>query len=259
METSNNRLYIIGNGFDLHHGMRTSYYDFAEYLRKNDRTFYDFLESYIKYPKTDKDPWYRFEENLALLDIDAILDDNEDLLPDILSESYRDRDKYLFPDEMHNNLITLTDGLIGAFTRFIQEVQIPKSAEELKLDINLHSKYLTFNFTYTLEDLYKINPENILHIHNAAESRYSDIILGHGMHPDKLIKRYEYNVEEFPPREEGKIILLDFLPIMFKNTKKIIKENESFFNNLNKINKVYILGHSLSEIDIEYIIKIFFL
>ena len=36
-------LNIIGNGFDLYHGLPTSYYYFACYLLANDETFYDEL------------------------------------------------------------------------------------------------------------------------------------------------------------------------------------------------------------------------
>ncbi len=268
-ESKKNKLYIIGNGFDLHHGLKTSYKNFADYLREKDSSLYYLLDSFLSYPTTDKDPWYRFEENLAKLDIDAILVDDEELLPDILSESYRDRDKYIFPDEMRNKLENFTTGLISIFTRFIQEVKTPKSANDLMLDIDAESKYLTFNYTYTLEDLYKINPKNVLHIHNGAESKYADIILGHGTHPDNFKKEinppddlseedlknwHEYQLDqEFTPRGEGEKILLEFFSLSFKNTKEIIENHKRYFEELKDINEVFVLGHSLSDVDLLYI------
>ena len=44
---SNNKLYIIGNGFDLHHNLKTSYANFCLYVRENDKELYEFLEGYV--------------------------------------------------------------------------------------------------------------------------------------------------------------------------------------------------------------------
>lgn len=38
-----NVLYIIGNGFDLHHHVKSSYQAFAEWLNKNNRKLYQKL------------------------------------------------------------------------------------------------------------------------------------------------------------------------------------------------------------------------
>ena len=35
-----NRMLIVGNGFDLEHGLKTTYWDFREYLEEN---YLDFL------------------------------------------------------------------------------------------------------------------------------------------------------------------------------------------------------------------------
>lgn len=32
------KLYIIGNGFDLNHGMKTAYWDYREFLAQNHST-----------------------------------------------------------------------------------------------------------------------------------------------------------------------------------------------------------------------------
>lgn len=81
-----NRLYIIGNGFDMHHGLRTSYYDFKKYLYTNKNELHNTLEKFVSYPTSDEDLWAKFEQNLANLDIDEILSDNSDFLPNISSD-----------------------------------------------------------------------------------------------------------------------------------------------------------------------------
>lgn len=42
----------------------------------------------------------------------------------------------------------------------------------------------------------------------------------------------------------------------YKHTQEIILENDSFFVNLKDIEKVFVLGHSLSAVDIPYFEKI---
>ena len=40
-----NRMLIVGNGFDLEHGLKTTYWDFREYLEEN---YLDFLITFEK-------------------------------------------------------------------------------------------------------------------------------------------------------------------------------------------------------------------
>ena len=57
-------LYIIGNGFDLMHGVRSSYYAFRDTLRKSSSLLHA-LESFL----TLEDIWADFEEALAYFNI----------------------------------------------------------------------------------------------------------------------------------------------------------------------------------------------
>ena len=47
------RLYIIGNGFDLHHDLRTSYSDFGKFLNKRNISLYDQLLDYFGFEDVD--------------------------------------------------------------------------------------------------------------------------------------------------------------------------------------------------------------
>lgn len=75
------KLYIIGNGFDLAHGLPTAYWNFREYLEKVDCGFLSaFEEHYFIYPnmseKAKKDLlWNELETNLANIDEDVIIED----------------------------------------------------------------------------------------------------------------------------------------------------------------------------------------
>jgi len=261
-------LYIIGNGFDLHHGLKTSYYDFAQYLKTKDSNLYDLLEKYIAFAQSDKDLWGKFEENLAGLDADQILEDNKNYLPNIASDAFRSGDMHVFPDIMDGIFINLTTDLIEVFQKFILDVEIPKSVYEKEINIDKNSLFLSFNYTNTLETIYKIEPKIILYIHNSPFYRYDSIILGHGMDPESFKEKAPHPPEGLTKEEEerwqeehddydysydtGKENLMKYFSHSYKPTKEIISKNKSFFSKLGGIDNIFILGHSLSSVDIPY-------
>lgn len=64
----NDKLYIIGNGFDLHHGLKTSYDDFRENQAKKLPDLWKLLKI-IYGNKINESLWWRdFEEMLGKID-----------------------------------------------------------------------------------------------------------------------------------------------------------------------------------------------
>jgi len=51
---------------------------------------------------------------------------------------------------------------------------------------------------------------------------------------------------------EGMEILISFFASTFKNTKKVIEENEDYFGELTSIDQIVVLGHSFSDVDRPY-------
>lgn len=267
------KFYIIGNGFDLHHKLKTSYYDFANYLKTNNKDVYDTLEKYISYPKSDKDLWYKFEENLANLDAGEIISENSGTLPNYADDDFRDGDRHVFPDIMDEYYQKLTESLVEEFLIFIQNVEYPLISNELKIEIDINSLFLTFNYTNTLERLYKIDRKNILYIHNSAFYGPEQIILGHGIDPSNFQEKLPEPPDDIDPEDyekwyqenddydysydTGKENLMKYFEATFKPTKKIINNNASFFSTLSKFKEIFIFGHSLSNIDLPYFEEIF--
>lgn len=262
------KLYIIGNGFDLHHYLKTGYHDFANYLREKHNDIYTTLESYVSYPTSENDLWSRFEENLANLDAEEILSEHSDRLPNYASDDFRDRDRYVFPDIMEEHFQKLTSGLFSAFEEFIQRVKFPNYSWEYKIEIDKEATFLTFNYTNTLERVYSIDRSKIIYIHNSAFYGSEGIILGHGIDPEnfeekrpeppdnleseKLEEWYNQNDDYDYSYDEGKQNLMRYFKATYKPTREIINQNSYFFENLKALKEIFIFGHSMSSIDLPY-------
>jgi len=262
------KLYIIGNGFDLHHYLKTSYYDFANYLRENHNDIYSTLESYVSYPTSENDLWSRFEENLANLDAEEILSEHSDTLPNYASDDFRDRDRYVFPDIMDEHFQKLTSGLFSAFQEFVQQVEYPNYSWEHKIEIDKEATFLTFNYTNTLERLYSIDKSKIIYIHNSAFYGADEIILGHGIDPETFEEKKPEPPDDLEPEEleewynrnddydysydEGKQNLMRYFKVTYKPTKEIINRHSNFFANLKTVEEIYVYGHSISSVDLPY-------
>jgi hypothetical protein len=271
-------LYIIGNGFDMYHGLNTSYQSFGLYLKENHSDIYDNLIEYYYLPDLDSDDdekyyeWACFEMALADLDYSRILDDNSDWLPNIASDDFRDRDWHSLQVVMEELVKDLTTNLLSAFKEFIIKVEFPDINPSDLLSIDSNAIYLSFNYTNTLEKYYNINPRNIFYIHNKALSNDA-LILGHGTDPinfddnedippeglteeemyewkENIADNYNYSYES------GKQELMAYFTKTFKFTTDIINQNVLFFQKLKHIKKVFVLGQSVSEVDQPYFKKI---
>ena len=264
------KLYIIGNGFDLHHFLKTSYYDFANYLRKQYKDIYDTLEYYVSYPSSDKDLWSNFEANLANLNAEELLSEHSDTLPNYASDAFRDRDRYVFPDIMEDHYQKLTTELFSAFEEFIRKVEFPDYSRKNKIFLDKDASFLTFNYTNTLERFYSINKSNIIYIHNSVFYGSDRVILGHGIDP----KTFEEEKRE-PPKnlnpqqledwyncnmnddydysyDLGKQTLMQYFQDTYKPTRDVITRHLGFFKKLTDTKEIFVLGHSLSSVDLPY-------
>jgi hypothetical protein len=146
-------LYIIGNGFDIYHGLDTRYQSFAKFLSKADSKIYDLILNYYGLPDISEDPvsdeeyaaWATFELSLADLDYEQVLDDHSDSIANPGSEDFRDRDWHTYQIEMELIIEKLTDRLISIFNKFILNVQFPENVEDRKIRIIPDAKFLNFN------------------------------------------------------------------------------------------------------------------
>lgn len=249
---SKESLYIIGNGFDLHHGIRSRYSDFKDYLSDSDRALHDLVEKFIPV----KENWSDLEQALADIDVDSVADYASQFLEPYSAEDWSDSYHHDYQHEVNGIIEGLSKELKTRFTDWIMRLHIPNRTEvEAKiLDLDKAAKYLTFNYTSTLLAIYEIPRANVLFIHGEVKSRNHDIVLGHAWGPSDIPSLNDVpNPESLDTRVmEGNEVINDYFGRTFKNTPSIIATNKSFFSSLSEITNIYVFGHSLSEVDVGY-------
>ena len=190
------RLIIIGNGFDLAHGLHTKYSDFMEYLcsyekepeiiygrfvrldsiSPRDQEKHHFYEAISKYIP-EQDLWSSFEEALSFLDYEQIQEDNSCYLLDYGDDNWRDSANHDFQYMIEEDLAFAKD-ISRYFSEWILHINtnvLPVVSSNI---LNRNCLFLNFNYTDTLEKVYGIPASNILYIHGNA-LRGNNLILGH--------------------------------------------------------------------------------
>jgi hypothetical protein len=248
---SENKLYIIGNGFDIFHRVRSRYSDFKHYLSKTDTPLHDLVEEFIPVEEN----WSDLEEALAGIDVDSIVDAASQFLVSYGVEDWSDayHDDYQY--EVNRIVEGLSRELKSRFSEWVKQLYIPRLNEFATQLLNLSktAKFLTFNYTSSLSSIYQIPRSNIIYIHGEAQ-KDQDLVLGHAWNPVDIPWLNDVvDTESLDTRVmEGNEIIHDYFGRTFKDTQKIIESNKPFFANLKAISTIYVLGHSLSSVDFDY-------
>lgn len=269
------KLFIIGNGFDIAHGLATSYDEFRKYLCStymNGRSkmtsmpeipsvsigskgeeICDMKEvaSFLVYIISEAEPngnkWGDLEASLERLNYDEAFD----MLPEELD---RDGDedywrKSYNNEDMASNLYYVVSYVKKLFTEWVETIDINVANKKSKFLTLIKSDdiFLTFNYTETLEDVYRVNEENICHIHGI---KGEDILFGHGKTKD--------NTDEYMMKNIGsEYSLTELYNFLKKDTQKALIDHKHFFDGVdNEIREVYSFGFSFAEVDLIYIKEI---
>lgn len=254
-----NVLYIIGNGFDLFHGLKSSYYDFRDYIQKTNCDLFKRLEGY--YPD---DLWSNFEHNLGKLNKDLLFNTSSFFLPD----SKKD-----FEDLSMSDIFLAGDFAAGESYEILSELKkslkkwattLCNNKVETILGLDYYAHYLSFNYTNLLSKVYGIDSERINQIHGRCMGYRDELIIGHSIDEDlstnehsrnrfhpKRKQRYNYEAVENLHEKIG-----EHFSDSSKKSSEIIKANSSYFESLSEIEYIYILGHSISDVDACYYKKI---
>lgn len=137
----------------------------------------------------------------------------------------------------------------SAFSAWAKQIQL---ADKAVCRLPDDALYVTFNYTDTLETLYHIPAEQVLHIHGRA-SVDDDLIVGH----NRQINPSDYWDDRIDMRENNeRMQRLCDMNDLCKPFDRIIESNEPFFKRMKAVKDIYVKGHSCEEIDYPYFKKI---
>lgn len=274
------KLYIIGNGFDIAHGLKTSYWDFRNYLEEHYHDFlytFEYLYDIGQFDSSDlriteaarqkreesiqSKLWSEFENNLGKPDFDMMLNDAENM-----SDSMADLDGGLVDikdtmDEYWKNQYEYIEKLNQYVKEWIESVDTTHVKPKKKGLMRSEDYFLNFNYTDLLENVYGI--EDVLHIHGAVNTvgRWGDDdpIMGHHNYEDiESYKGKAYEADEAFREDDTSIYnaIVNYLDVIYKDTDTIIREHDAFWRELRDVNKVIIIGWSAGSADLSYLRKI---
>lgn len=253
-----NVLYIIGNGFDLHHGVHSSYRDFADWLKKNNRDLYGALLRVCQVEFL----WKDFEKALAYVSRDYFIQMGELWLPENWTEDDSIAELYYAEDVVRSEANGLWDDIVKWFRKWVNTITWSGDSDQKKLGIDYDARFITFNYTPFLGTHYGVPKENILYIHGKAIDYQNPPIIGHDGDDtfDDWFKSAGKDVKKFykgqdamlPEVEMMTSSVEEFFSLSEKPVRSIIRKHHDFIANLYDVRYIYVLGHSLGKVDIPY-------
>lgn len=256
------KLFICGNGFDLHHGLKTSYLDYCRFLKKRDSSLLREI--------TLEDSFTGLGSNLVN-PYDAFWTDVESNYSFDLVSMFADNKGENYPSDMEDGDSKWNDMEIDAEEKYLKFSKFTSSYlkewilstnyddvlinEDLRL--SLSDCYVTFNYTRTLEDKYSIPYENILHIHgDVSNPQFGNPFVS----PKEIEKELsEKNEQDDYYSASVKPAISNYV----KLAKAISKDLQSNSPNLErflkdkKLAEIVILGHSYNGVDKFYYDSVF--
>lgn len=260
----------------MQHELKTSYRDFREYLEEKYldiliefEHLYNIAQVDLKDPRIsevskkkwsdfiDETLWREFEYKIGMPDIVGMINLSDCLLGDM---------------DLDGGLINIEDtmdeywkeqyGYMSMFQQYVQEwiekIDTSKVKPRCNRIVDSSDYFLNFNYTDTLENVYKI--EDVLHIHGGVKS-VTDIapIMGHCNKKDidehiELAKLADEELDEGNASIHRAIAW--YLSSVYKDTTEMISYNTHFWRALNRVDHVVIIGWSAGDTDLPYLRKI---
>lgn len=269
-----NNLYIIGNGFDLHHDIQCSFLNFMEWIKENDKDLLSKLGQ-VYHNAYEHNWWKDFENNLAQLNISYYANKKGNLYdPEYIKNGSIEEKTEYASQKVIEEFDIIKDTLRHDFQKWLSEAY-EKRPKEKKIQFPSEcSIFLTFNYTKTLEDIYEIDAKHVYHIHGIIDDRDS-MVVGHGLGMSELndmLESQEPRIGEFWSKKLNRITRLQIVKPKHKELATLsslesivslkkdvggcIEKNQQFFNKIFDIERIYVYGFSFSSIDMPYLEKI---
>lgn len=269
-------LWIIGNGFDLQHGLKTKYTDFRDWIHEK-------YELGNANPKACPPVQEHLCPNYSLEDIEeketthnSIEIDGKakrafvcNMIQNVDIGAWNDLEKTLgevdgeqfidyFPltgreGDLHMSAIAvlalqyapgikeamgvINDDLLE-WANGISLKGIGKQPTFEALFDSVESEFISFNYTRTLENIYQIPPENVLHIHGVVGDCSCDLRFGHGNLTDG---------------HDGALYIEDAIDAYTDSTRKKFNWKGIIERDYSAVSAVVFYGFGFGEVDRKYV------
>lgn len=246
-------LYVIGNGFDLHHNIPSRYSDFQNYLNANHHAY---LAGQIEtfYPSIVNSPKYEWGDlEIALGKIDFKTTYNECNFGIETDYDHMMQTAAILEDNPQQMLEDALNELHTRFEEWVNSIDISSEKDNTLYQFNANGIFLNFNYTETLEELYRVPQSSITYIHGRRGGN-RELILGHCVEINPAKAFLEDNAIY---EDEGYKGIIEVANAQRKNVHEIIASNKEFWKAIKNVNRVIIYGHSLSKVDLPYFQMIF--
>lgn len=244
-------LYIIGNGFDLNFNLKTRTIHFAKYLKR--QPVYNEAGNALDVLDCYGVDWHEYEQSLNNIDLDEIEFQNE-IQPDYLSDRESDRDGGIINMKMY------VDSLSNAINTALGQMVADANNDAWKMSMTAPKRklfrsgdaILTFNYTSTVEYLFSVPHDvPIFHIHGCYELG-NRLIFGYRSNASSYRQTWASDDEEHGDYyvAQQREIVYAFYDSWRKPLQ--IEHLSNFLSVCYGIDRIVVLGHSMSAVDAEY-------
>ncbi|UWQ32084.1 bacteriophage abortive infection AbiH family protein [Leisingera sp. M527] len=244
-------LAIVGNGFELHHGLQTSYGSFAQFAKDHSSNVYTLLSELFlassEYMGLDRPPptneknfvydrWCDFESCLGLLDDEEFVQRSQEGVSEYMQEL--GMEEHLVDEFVHGMA-----SILDTFRDWVLGIDLPMSHQKGFI-FEPTTVFVNFNYTETLETFYKVDPARIFYIHGRRASQ-DRLIVGHDTSPPKPQSKHDLPDVQFNP-------FYGYLRLTRKPIEDIEPKLRAWLVALPDIDRISVRGHSLGFVDFPY-------
>lgn len=262
------RLIIVGNGFDIHNGLKTRYSDFKTYLSEANNDLYDQLKFYYSttwLEQENNQNFIEFYKSVAIREPlrKQVLSQNPCLWSDLETEisniSYPAISEYYWisstPIENCGPIIKQFEDMLSAISielsnwiSLVNESPFLTNYSIFASTFIDNPTFINFNYTQTLEQAYGVDGRNILYIHKQDDKK-----LIWGTSREAIEGFYSIHAHRSPDFDkEIKRVISKYI----KPTDNIINTKLLPFLKDKSIDEIVVLGLSFSDIDLPYLTTI---
>ena len=132
------KLFVIGNGFDISHGIPCKYSDFYHYLNENREDILEIMEKYY-YVDSDSELWSDFESSLEEdINYESLSEIVSENIPNFASDDFRDGDWYDAQIYIEQECDELLENIRSGFEKWIESLNTSEVCKKYKLDMSAH-------------------------------------------------------------------------------------------------------------------------